>query len=187
MILAKCARNGLQFAISLADFTEVFQAELILKRLREGLMTKRFTRGLPYRRHAQSDLSIADFLKEMAKRGSIQVSAADSQEFKAGARTAYLRGWVHKIVDNDTEVYIFASPVHRWYCPPDVSYTKHIINFVQALPGAPPRLLIKQHQRRVPVGLGHRNHQVHEAMQICSPRSKPQPPLNLSAARRLVE
>ncbi|MCJ1342732.1 hypothetical protein MMC31_000921 [Peltigera leucophlebia] len=116
LILAKCARNGVQFTISLADFVEVFQAEPTSKRLRKGLKTKTFARGIPLRKDVQSDPSIADFLNEMAKRGSIQVSAADTQKLKAGARTAYLRGWVHKILDDYMEVYIFASPIHYWHC-----------------------------------------------------------------------
>lgn len=73
------------------------------------------------REDVQSDPSIADFLNEMAKSGSIKVSATDIQELKAGARSAYLRGWVHKSLDNKTEVYVFASPIHHWYlssqCP----------------------------------------------------------------------
>ncbi|MCJ1349936.1 hypothetical protein MMC31_008179, partial [Peltigera leucophlebia] len=116
MILAKCARNGSKFDISLADFNEVFQAEPTLKHLRESLVGRRFMRGVPEQKDIQSDLSIADFLKEMAKRGLIQVKSTGSQEFEAGARTAYLRGWVHRILDNNTEFYIFASPIHRWHC-----------------------------------------------------------------------
>lgn len=137
MILAKCARNGSKFDISLADFNEVFQAEPTLEHLRKGLVGRRFMRGVPKQKDIQSDQSIADFLKEMAKRGLIQVKSP-----KNSKRVQELR----ICVAGSTEFLIITrKPIFLPHqstagiCPPDVRYTKHIINFVQALPGLLPR------------------------------------------------
>lgn len=67
------------------------------------------------REDLQRDLSIANFLKEMAPEKTIEADNADSA-FKEGARTSYVRGWIHKSLNNEQkEVYEFASPIHHWY------------------------------------------------------------------------
>lgn len=76
---------------------------------------KRFAQGLPSSEDLQRDLSIADFLKEMARKTTTEADYAHSA-FKEGARTSYLRGWIHKSLNNERkEVYEFASPIHYWY------------------------------------------------------------------------
>lgn len=113
--MAKRARNGSKFVISLPDFIEVFQGDPTSRRLRERIEYKRFARGLPSRENLQRDLSIADFLKEMAQKKTTNADYADSA-FKEGARTSFLSGWIHKSLnDEQKEVYEFASPIHHWY------------------------------------------------------------------------
>lgn len=98
--MAKRARNGSKFSISLPDFIEVFQGDPISKRLRKRIEHKRFARGLPLREDLQRDLSIANFLKEIAPGKTIEADNADSA-FKEGARTSYVRGWIHKSLINE--------------------------------------------------------------------------------------
>lgn len=95
--MAKRARNGSKFSISLPDFIEVFQGDPISKRLRKRI---EHARGLPLREDLQRDLSIANFLKEIAPGKTIEADNADSA-FKEGARTSYVRGWIHKSLNNE--------------------------------------------------------------------------------------
>lgn len=113
--MAKRARNGSKFVISLPDFIEVFQGDPTSRLLREKIEHKRFARGLPSRDDLQRDLSIADFLKVMAQKKILNADYADSA-FKEGARTSFVRGWIDKSLNNEHgEVYEFASPIHHWY------------------------------------------------------------------------
>lgn len=96
----------------LAKFLKAIPGQNAFKK---DLNREGFARWLPLREDLQRDLSIADFLNEMARKETLEVGSANKSAFKDGTKS-YLRGWIHKSLNNEKkEVYKFASPIHHWY------------------------------------------------------------------------
>ena len=81
--------------------------------LREGLKSKRLSRGLPLRAFLQKFLNVAKFLRLMSSKGLLKASWVEDSEHSQGALMYYHRGWIHKDLDETEEdIYMFASPLH---------------------------------------------------------------------------
>lgn len=104
------------YVISLDTFTNVFYDNPTSSRLMEGLISRRFSRGLPFRQFLQKHLNVAKFLRLMSSKGFLKESWFENSEQSQAALICYHRGWIHKELNKDEEdIYVFASPLHLWY------------------------------------------------------------------------
>ncbi|PVF96565.1 hypothetical protein CPB86DRAFT_498921 [Serendipita vermifera] len=73
-----------------------------------------FRRGLPMRTDLE-DLAIARVLQEVLRHHAVHAEMFESEERDALA-TCWKEGWLHSAVyQNRSVVYIFTSPLHRWF------------------------------------------------------------------------
>ena len=79
-----------------------------------------FIKGLPRNEDLQKKPAIARILSNVLREGSIVESKSIIGEDTTALRRCFHNGWLHadkfsNIQDDEETVYIFASPLHRWF------------------------------------------------------------------------
>lgn len=107
---------GFERNVELGDFMTAFAGDPTGMHLRSALSQKRFARGLPQRFDVEGGNGVADVLSIVAKfQGPVAASAFTSHGQQA-LDISYKKGWLHKTcLEDGTEGYRFASPLHKWY------------------------------------------------------------------------
>jgi hypothetical protein len=94
---------------------EIFHSECPIENLWSGLHRGSiFSRGLPMLDELQ-ELSTTRVFRAVLTNNSVTEQMLDSTEDKNALKLCFKRGWLHATTMQEWTVYIFTTPLHRWF------------------------------------------------------------------------